>query len=233
MATVLDAARPGVLRRPVHPRAFAVVGAATALVVFVVLSADRGPEGSIRTVRPVPEAHPSLWGFTHWIALVQIATLVATSLFLAWFLIWSRRHGRLHPALPVLGALFVMGLLTDSFANWTSSAAMNPDLLHYPTDWWFFSVSPTVEPLINTVAYPYLFLGPALAVVRLLGRRPTPLRHPRWTAFAITYLVALPINLVLVNLFMVRIEYWTYTQIPGWAAVRGGTAWQYPWTDTL
>jgi hypothetical protein len=233
VAVVLDTARPGVARRPAPTPVLIGLGAASALLVLVLVlaTAQRGPGGRILTTRPVPESHPSLWGFDHWIALVQIATVIATSLFLAWFGVWSRRHGRLHPALPVLAALFVMGLLTDSFANWTSSAAMNPELLHYPTNWWFFSVSPTVEPLINTVAYPYLFLGPALAVVRLLGRH--LLRHPRWTAFVVTYVVALPINLVLVNLFMVRIEYWTYTQIPGWAAVRGGTAWQYPWTDTL
>lgn len=227
MAVLLDTARPGVARRPARAHVLLGLGA-TAVVALVLAGAQRGPAGRILASRPVPESHPALWGFDHWIALVQIATLVATSLFLGWFLLWSRRHGRPHPALPVLAALFVMGLLTDSFANWTSSAAMNPQLLHYPTDWWFFSVSPTVEPLINTVAYPYLFLGPALAVVRFPGPR-----RSRWTAFAVTYVVALPINLLLVNLFMVRIEYWTYTQIPGWAAVRGGTAWQYPWTDTL
>jgi hypothetical protein len=107
---------------------------------------------------------------------------------------------------------------------------MNPELLHYPTSWAFFDVSPTVEPIINTVAYPYLFLFPALAVTTLLKRRGTT---RRWVVFGITFAVAVPINWVLVNLFMCRIGYWTYTQIPGWAVVRGGTPWQYAWTDPL
>jgi hypothetical protein len=226
VVAVVDTVRPDVVRRPVR------IAVPAALVVAVLVAARHGPEGRILVDRPVPEAHPQLWGFGHWLTVVQIATLAASGAFLAVFVARSRREGRLHPVLPVLAGLFVMGLLTDSFANWTSSAAMNPDLVHYPTSWWFFDVSPTVEPLINTVAYPYLFLAPALAVTTWLARRPGP-RRPLLTVFALTFAVAVPVNWVLVNLFMVRIEYWTYTQIPGWAAVRGGTPWQYPWTDPL
>jgi hypothetical protein len=230
VVAVADAVRPDVARRPARGAVPAALG--TALILLVLVTAKHGPEGRILVDRPVPEAHPQLWGFHHWLTVVQIATLVASGAFLAVFVARSRREGRLHPVLPVLGGLFVMGLLTDSFANWSSSAAMNPDLLHYPTSWWFFDVSPTVEPLINTVAYPYLFLAPALAVTTLLARRPMP-RRPLLTVFAFAFAISVPINWVLVNLFMVRIEYWTYTQIPGWAAVRGGTPWQYPWTDPL
>lgn len=219
--------------RTVGPRALTAGLLGVALTVLVLAPANKGPEGRILVDRPVPEPRPQLWGVDHWMTIVQIATVIASGLFLAAFVLWSRRHGRLHPALPVLGALFVMGLLTDSFANWTSSAAMNPDLLHYPTSWWFFDISPTVEPLVNTVAYPYLFLGPALAVVAGVQRRAVAPRRPLLTVFALTYVSSLPINFVLVNLFMVRIEYWTYTQIPGWAAVRDGSPWQYPWTDPL
>jgi hypothetical protein len=236
VAVLTAEVRPGPAesdRRPVRrPFAIAGLGAATALLLIVLIAAEKGPEGRILADRPAPE-YPQLWGYDHWITTVQVATLVATCSFLAYFLLWSRRHQRLHPALPVLGGLFVMGALTDSFANWTSSAAMNPELLHYPTDWPFFDVSPTTEPIINKVAYPYLFLFPALAVVTLLRRRPVPPRRPLWALFGITFAVAVPINWVLVNLFMCRIEYWTYTQIPGWAAVRGGTPWQYSWHDPL
>ncbi len=230
MALLTDEVRPGVARRPASAVAIAGIGTAAALAVVVLITAEKGPEGRIAVDRPA-EPYPQLWGYDHWIAGVQIATLVASSLFLAHFVLWSRRHGQLHPALPVLGGLFVMGGLTDSFANWTSSAAMNPELLHYPTGWVFFDVSPTVEPIINTVAYPYLFIFPALAVTTWLRRRGSG--ASRRHVFGITFAVAVPINWVLVNLFMCRIEYWTYTQIPGWAAVRGGTPWQYPWTDCV
>jgi hypothetical protein len=232
VAVLLDEVRPDVERRPVPSRAIAGVGLALAVALIVLLTAEKGPEGRILVDRPA-ESWPQMWGYDHWIGTVQIVTLVATSAFGAHFVLWSRRHGRLHPALPVLGGLFVMGGLTDSFANWTSSAAMNPQLLHYPTSWWFFDVSPTTEPIINTVAYPYLFIFPALAVTTVLGRRVSPLRRPLWTVFGVTFAIAVPINWVLVNLFMCRIEYWTYTQIPGWAAVRGETPWQYSWTDPL
>ncbi len=241
MATLTDEVRPGPSprgdRRPARrPLAIAGIGAVVALIVIVLINAEKGPEGRILTDRPA-EAWPQMWGYDHWIPTVQIATLIATCSFLAYFAVWSRRHHRLHPALPVLGGLFVMGAFTDSFANWTSSAAMNPELLHYPTDWPFFDVSPTTEPIINKVAYPYLFLFPALAVTTWLRRRPratggTPHRS-LWAIFGITFAIAVPINWVLVNLFMCRIEYWTYTQIPGWAAVRGGTPWQYSWHDPL
>jgi hypothetical protein len=230
MAVLADEVRRDVSRRPAQPLAIVGLGAAAALVLIVLITAEKGPEGRIRVDRPV-ESYPQLWGYDHWIPTVQIATLIASTLFLAYFLVWSRRHGRLHAALPVLGGLFVMGGLTDSFANWTSSAAMNPELLHYPTGWWFFDVSPTVEPIINTVAYPYLFIFPALGVTTLLRRRAAT--ASRWQVFGTTFAVAVPINWVLVNLFMCRIEYWTYTQIPGWAAVRGETPWQYSWTDPV
>jgi hypothetical protein len=232
VAVLVDEVRPDVERRPVPFRAIAGVGLGLAVVLVVLLTAETGPEGRILVDRPA-ESWPQLWGFDHWIPTVQIVTLIATSAFGAHFLLWSRRHARLHPALPVLAGLFVMGGLTDSFANWTSSAAMNPELLHYPTSWWFFDVSPTTEPIINTVAYPYLFIFPALAVITVLGRRPSAPRRPLWTVFGVTFAIAVPINWVLVNLFMCRIEYWTYTQIPGWAAVRGETPWQYSWTDPL
>lgn len=232
MAVLVDEVRPDVERRPVPFRVIAGVGLGLVVVLIVLLTAEKGPEGRILTDRPAPE-YPQLWGYDHWIPTVQIATLIATCTFLAYFVAWSRRNDRLHPALPVLGGLFIMGALTDSFANWTSSAAMNPELLHYPTDWPFFDVSPTTEPIINKVAYPYLFIFPALAVVGLLRRRAVPPRRPLWTVFGITFAIAVPINWVLVNLFMCRIEYWTYTQIPDSFAVRGGTPWQYSWHDPL
>jgi hypothetical protein len=230
VAVLTGEVRPDVSRRPANPLAIAGLGVAAVLAAIVLLTAEKGPGGRIVADRPVEE-YPQLWGYDHWIATVQIATLLASTVFLAHFVAWSRRNRRLHPALPVLGGLFVMGGLTDSFANWTSSAAMNPELLHYPTNWWFFDVSPTVEPIINTVAYPYLFIFPALAVTTMLARRATD--ASRWAVFGITFAIAVPINWVLVNLFMCRIEYWTYTQIPGWAAVRGGSPWQYSWTDPL
>jgi len=230
VAVLTDEVRPDVSRRPVSPLAIASLSAAAVLALLVLLTAESGPEGRVLADRPVA-AYPQLWGYGHWIATVQIATVIASTLFLLHFVLWSRRHARLHPALPVLGGLFVMGGLTDSFANWTSSAAMNPELLHYPTGWTFFDVSPTVEPIINTVAYPYLFLFPALGVTTVLRRHRAV--SSRWAVFGLTFAIAVPINWVLVNLFMCRIEYWTYTQIPGWAAVRGGTPWQYPWTDPL
>lgn len=232
MVVLVDEVRPDVERRPVPFRVIAGVGLGLVVVLIVLLTAEKGPEGRILTDRPAPE-YPQLWGYDHWIPTVQIATLIATCSFLAYFVGWSRRNDRLHPALPVLGGLFVMGALTDSFANWTSSAAMNPELLHYPTDWPFFDVSPTTEPIINKVAYPYLFIFPALALVSLLRRRAVPPRHPLWTVFGLTFAIAVPINWVLVNLFMCRIEYWTYTQIPDTFAVRGGTPWQYSWHDPL
>ncbi|GAA0602785.1 hypothetical protein GCM10009547_00260 [Sporichthya brevicatena] len=237
MAVLAEEVRPDVTRRPVpKPRLILGAAAAGALVLTILMTAKKGPEGRILADRPA-ETWPQLWGYDHWISTVQIATLIATTSFLAYFTVWSRRNARLHPAFPVLAGLFVMGAFADTFANWTSSAAMNPELLHYPTDWPILDVSPTTEPIINKVAYPYLFLFPALAVVTLLRRRArrtgrSP-RRPLWTVFGITFVIAVLINWVLVNLFMCRIEYWTYTQIPDWAAVRGGTPWQYSWHDPL
>jgi hypothetical protein len=237
VAVLTAEVRPDAQPRPARrPLALVGLAVAVALVVVVLVTAKKGPEGRILTDRPAEE-WPQLWGYDHWIPTVQIATLIATCSFLVYFVGWSRRNDRLHPALPVLGGLFVMGALSDQFANWTSSAAMNPELLHYPTDWPFFDISPTTEPIINKVAYPYLFIFPALAVVTLLRRRVRetgrPPRRPLWTVFGITFAIAIPINWVLVNLFMCRIEYWTYTQIPDAFAVRGGTPWQYSWHDPL
>jgi hypothetical protein len=218
------------------------------LAVAALLNASTGAEGRIAKYQSVGDhasgdrlrANEPLWGVEHWTLWIQLLSVAGSTIVITTFAVLSWRRRALHPAVPVVIALFGVSLL-DPFANWCSSAAMNPQLLHYPVDWPYANISPTVQPLVNNLVYPYLFLFPALFVVamwkRRLHRDPDATswlrRHPRCAVFGVSFFISLPVNLVLVDMFMVRVEYWTYTQIPGWAAVRAGSSWQYPWTDPL
>lgn len=218
------------------------------LGMAAVLNASTGPEGRIAKNHSTGDhayggglrANEPLWGVEHWTLWIQLLSLAGSTIVITTFAVLSWRRRAMHPAVPVVIALFGVSLL-DPFANWCSSAAMNPQLLHYPVDWPYANISPTVQPLVNNLVYPYLFLFPALFVVgawkRWLRRDPEGAgwvrRHPLSAVFGFSFLISLPVNLVVVDMFMVRVEYWTYTQIPSWAAVRGGSSWQYPWTDPL
>ena len=181
------------------------------LGVAALLNASTGPEGRIAKYPSADEhlpgrglrANEPLWGVEHWALWIQLLSVAGSTIVITTFAVLSWRRRAMHPAVPVVIALFGVSLL-DPFANWCSSAAMNPQLLHYPVDWPYANISPTVQPLVNNLVYPYLFLFPALFVAaawkRRLLRGPDGggwlRRHPRCAVFGFSYLISLPVNLV-------------------------------------
>ena len=86
-----------------------------------------------------------LFGFEHWIVLVEIFSYVAlVTIFTLVVVLWHR-HPK-HPYLLMTLAISTLAWL-DPIMNWATFAAYNPDLWHWPEDWPLVSVSPTIEPL--------------------------------------------------------------------------------------
>jgi Spirocyclase AveC-like len=98
--------------------------------------------------------HP-LFGFEHWIVLVEIFSYVAlVSIFTLVVVLW-RRYPK-HPYLLMTLAITTLAWL-DPVMNWATFAAYNPDLWHWPEDWPLVSVSPTIEPLFIAAIVMFVF----------------------------------------------------------------------------
>src|SRR3546814_10815835 len=57
----------------------------------------------------------------------------------------------------------------DPIMNWAPYAVYNPQLAHFPEDWWLINRSPTVEPFI-VIGYALFYFGPYFPAVALLRR---------------------------------------------------------------
>lgn len=178
--------------------------------------------------------NPPLWGIENWPRIYEIAGLVLEVAFLTVFIRRSRRLGRLQPALVLVLALTAVGVW-DPLANWVSFSAFDPRLLHFPTDWPYVSLAPTVEPFVNLIAYPYYVLIPVLPAAWLYRRmslgkdRPGGrlARRPLAWLFLLGALFGAFFDAAMENLLIVRSEVFIWSQIPG-PAVRAGQTWQFP-----
>ncbi len=86
-----------------------------------------------------------LFGFEHWIVLVEIFSYLALATIFTLIVVLWRRHPN-HPYLLMTLAITTLAWL-DPIMNWATFAAYNPDLWHWPEDWPLVSISPTIEPL--------------------------------------------------------------------------------------
>src|SRR3954469_13882246 len=138
----------------------------------------RNPEVS-GAPRPAefPLAFPHVLGIMQ-ILLVVSCVVEVTVLVLAW-----RRYPR-HPVLLMAIAVTLLFWL-DPFVNWAPYAVYNPQLWHFPEDWPWVSLSPTVEPFIVFFGYITFYLAPYFPAIwilrRIQARRPDDSfvqRHP-------------------------------------------------------
>jgi hypothetical protein len=130
-----------------------IIGGITlvALLVAVIVVAVNARRGAVAerirnpTVTGAPRPVQPLWGFTHWLGLLQVGTVVTMAVLVVAFVVAWRRH----PRHPILLMALVMTLLVwqDPIMNWAPYAVYNPQLWHWPETWGLESLSPTVEPL--------------------------------------------------------------------------------------
>lgn len=148
----------------------------------------------------------------------------------AWGLAW-RKYPR-HPNLLIILAGTLVVFL-DPPANWVSYVAYNPELWHYPEDWPYISLSPTIEPLV-VFAYASVLVCPAfltLAILRRVQARASAdafvWRHPLLSLAAITFPIGFIIDAIM-EVFCVSTKIYTYTQVPPFGSIFVGEYNQFP-----
>ena len=188
-------------------------------------------------VRGAPRPVEPLFGFDHWLGVLQVGTLVfATGLFVVVVLAWRRS-----PRNPTLLMVIVVTLLSfqDPIGNWAPYAVYNPGLWHWPETWPLFSLSPTVEPFLS-VGYAFFFVGPYFIANRILRRiqanKPVTSfawRHPLWSLAALILGVGFVIDAML-EIFLVRTGMYMYSQVIPFGSLFAGTPNQFPliWEST-
>jgi hypothetical protein len=180
-----------------------------------------------------PRAHKPYLGFDYWPQFFEIASLVVAALMWTYFIRLSRRRGRWHPALVMMFAATLLCWL-DPIENWVTYATYDPRLIHFPANWPWASISPTVEPLVVFAGYPYYYMLPARPAFFVLRRYLLPRarsgswvsRHPLWSAFVLATAFGIVWDAVL-EMFLTRIELYNYSHVLG-PTLRSGTTWQFP-----
>lgn len=215
------------------------------LVLAMLLAAPylrRGPDPSIANDQPaagvmvggVPRAHPPLWGVENWPLVFEVGALLVC--LGCWFFAIraNRRDPRgNHPAFVLMVATTALCWF-DPPANWVTYAAYDPRLLHFPVDWPWFNLAPTVEPICVLLGYcfywmlPGFFLirayrrwGHSLAVDSIWRRRPLLMMFVGGAAIGAVWDHSL-------EMFLTRIELYTYTQTIDGLSLRTGSTWQFP-----
>jgi hypothetical protein len=181
--------------------------------------------------------HP-LFGFEHWIVLVEIFSYVAlVSIFTLVVVLW-RRYPK-HPYLLMTLAITTLAWL-DPVMNWATFAAYNPDLWHWPEDWPLVSVSPTIEPLFIAAIVMFVFppFLPALwALRRVQARRPIGSfvwRHPLISLSGFVFVAGFLYDFAMEAL-CVRLGLYSFTQVIPVGSLFVGSRWQFPllWQSSL
>lgn len=219
--------------------ALAMVLAALGLVAA---NASRGVAGAARIANPTVSGAPRpvrpLFGWTHWLGLHQIGTIIMMVAIVAVVGYFWRRYPR-HPVL--LMVLATTGIVwQDPIMNWAPYAVYNPQLWHWPVNWPLVSLSPTVEPFI-VIGYATFYLGPFFPAIWLLrriqARRPPgsfAWRHPLISLGLLILGVGFVMDAIL-EMLLVRTQLYIYSQVVGFGSVFAGTPWQFPliWESSL
>ena len=189
-------------------------------------------------VTGAPRPVSPLFGFGHWLAVLQIGTVVVMiALIVVFVLAW-----RMFPGHPVLLMALVTTLIVwqDPIMNWAPYAVYNPGLWHWPEDWPLVSLSPTVEPFV-VIGYATFYLGPYFPAVWVLRRiqRARPLgsfvwRHPLLSLAGLILVAGFIVDAAL-ELTLIRMGMYVYSQVIPFGSVFTGTTWQFPliWESVL
>jgi len=218
------------------------LAAILAALSFVAANASHGVAGAARVANPAVSGAPRpvrpLFGWTHWLGLHQIGTIIMMVALVAVFVYFWRRYPR-HPVL--LMVLATTGIVwQDPIMNWAPFAVYNPQLWHWPVNWPLVSLSPTVEPFV-VIGYATFYLGPFFPAIwvlrRIQARRPPgsfAWRHPLVSLGLLILGIGFVMDAVL-EMFLVRTQLYVYSQVPPFGSVFAGTPWQFPliWESAL
>ncbi len=207
---------------------------AVVIVSLVAHNARTGPQ-SDRIRNPNVEGNPRpvkpIFGFDHWVTVLEIFTIIACTIIIIVLLIAWRRNPR--------SPLLMMALITtfivwqDSIMNWSPFAVYNPDLWHWPEDWPLVSISPTVEPFL-VFGYVLFYFGPYFPAVWILrkiqARKPVDSfvwRHPLWSMAGLILVIGFIFDAML-EITLVRTGMYIYSQVPPWGSILAGDTFQFP-----
>jgi len=222
-------------------RAAAVVAVVLVILAVIAYNASRGADAA-RIASPAVHGAPRpvryLFGWTHWLGLMQIGTVLAMLQLIAVVTFFWRRYPR-HPILlMVIAATAIVWL--DPVMNWAPYAAYNPQLWHWPVNWPLVSLSPTVEPFV-VIGYATFYVGPFFPAIWLLRKvqarqRPGSFtwRHPLISLAVLIYVAGFIYDAIM-EILCIRTGLYIYSQVIPFGSVFTGTAFQFPllWESSL
>ncbi|MBX5486860.1 MAG: spirocyclase AveC family protein, partial [Mycolicibacterium hassiacum] len=190
-----------------------------AVGIFFAVNARKGLT-SQRVANPDVEGAPRpvepLFGFHHWLVVLEVFTVVTMAIIVTLWVVNYRRN----PHNPTLLMAIVTTLIVwqDPIMNWSPFAVYNPQLWHLPEDWPLVSLSPTVEPFV-VLGYVMFYLGPYFPAIwilrRLQARRPVESfvwRHPLISLAAIIFPIGVVLDAAL-EITLVRTGMYIYSQV--------------------
>jgi len=221
----------------------AAVWTAIAIVLGIVAYNARmgavSPRIANSAVAGVPRPVEFLFGWSHWLVLHQVGTVVMMLALIAVCVrTWQRRPA--HPYLLMVLASTAI-VWQDPIMNWAPYAVYNPQLWHFPEDWPLVKLSPTVEPFIVIGYSTFYFIGPFFAsrwILRRLQARASfdafVWRRPLVTLAMLLFVVGFVMDAFL-EIFLVRTGLYVYAQVIPWGSVFAGTTFQFPliWESAL
>ena len=209
-------------------------------VVAVGWNARNQPDERIGNPKVVgtPRPFAPLFGFGHWIPVLQIFTVVAVVLLIA-AAVWGWRRYGPHPYL-LMGLVTTIIVWQDPMMNWAPYAVYDPRLWHWPEWWPYVSLAPTVEPFV-VFGYVMFQFGPYFPAVwalrRIQARRSTDAfvwRHPLVSLGVLIFIVGFVIDMIL-EVTMIQTGLYMYSQVIPFGSIFVGTPHQFPllWESSL
>jgi hypothetical protein len=217
---------------------FAIVGVSA--VVAIAWNARNYPDARVGNpeVTGAPRPVAPLFGFAHWLGLLQVFTIVAVVGLIVAFVWGWRRYGA-HPVL-LMGLVTTIIVWQDPIMNWAPYAVYNPRLWHFPESWPLVSLSPTIEPFV-VIGYVMFQFGPYFPAIwilrRIQARRPVDSfawRHPLISLGVLIFVVGFIIDMIL-EVTLVRTGMYIYSHVIPFGSIFAGTPHQFPllWESSL
>lgn len=187
-----------------------------------------------RVANPNVEGRPRpvefLFGWD-WMTPIQIGTAIGLIVLVVVFV----RGWRRNPGSPIMLMFLCTTLIVwqDPIMNWAPYAVYNPDLLHWPENWYLIMMSPTVEPFI-VLGYVVFYFGPYFPAVWILRRMQAKRgpeafvsRHPLISLGALVLVIGFIFD-ALLEISAVRTGLYIYAQVIPWGSLFAGDTFQFP-----